>query len=126
MSRTSTLTSRVSPTRRTWRSWMARSSFTCTVRGISVISSRNSVPPSAALERVGNGQLQLVELERLGDVVVGAELHRLDGRLRGGEGGHHQHDGPRRELLGGLQHTEAVDLPHAEIGDDQVEALALE
>jgi hypothetical protein len=40
-----------------------------------------------ALERVRDDQLDLVQLERLGDVVVGAELHGLDGRLGGREGG---------------------------------------
>src|SRR5207245_3245571 len=35
-----------------------------------------------ALEGVGDRQLGLVELERLGDVVVGAEVHGLDLRLR--------------------------------------------
>src|SRR3989441_8830037 len=47
---------------------------------------------------------QLVELERLGDVVVRAELHRLHRRLRRGEGGHHEDDRPRRVLLRGAQH----------------------
>ena len=31
---------------------------------------------------------QVVDLERLGDVVVGAELHRLDRRRAAAEGGH--------------------------------------
>ena len=51
MSRTSILRSWVSPTRRISRSWIARSSLTWSSAGISVISSRNSVPPSAAAKR---------------------------------------------------------------------------
>src|SRR5262249_29877276 len=45
-----------------------------------------------ALERVGDSQLDLVELERLGDVVVGAELHRFDSGLRRGKGGDDEDD----------------------------------
>ena len=45
--RTSTGTSRVSPTGRTDFSWITRSSFTCMCSGRSATSSRNSVPPSA-------------------------------------------------------------------------------
>jgi len=52
--RTSIFTSLVSPTRRICRSWIARSSFTWTVCGISVISSRKSVPPAA--ERITPGE----------------------------------------------------------------------
>jgi hypothetical protein len=46
--RMSTFSARVSPTRNTTRSCSARRSFTCSSIGISPISSRNSVPPSAA------------------------------------------------------------------------------
>ena len=46
--RTSTGMSRVSPTRRTFSSCSTRSSFTCTALLVSPISSRKSVPPSAA------------------------------------------------------------------------------
>src|SRR6266852_861654 len=56
-----------------------------------------------ALEGIGDRQLDLVELERLGDVVVGAQLHRLDRRFGRGEGGDHEHHGAGRELLRGAQ-----------------------
>ena len=79
-----------------------------------------------ALERVGDGEPQLVELERLGDVVIRAELHRLHRRLGRSEGGHDEHHRSRRVLLRGAQNGEAVHLPHAEVGDDQVERVALE
>src|SRR5205823_4354160 len=77
------------------------------------------------LERVGDGQLDLVDLEGLRQVVVGAELHRLDGRLGGGERGDHEDHRLGRLLLGGAQHRESVHLPHAEVGDDEVERVAL-
>ena len=79
-----------------------------------------------ALEGVGDDQLDLVELEGLRDVVVRAQLHRLDGGLGGGERGDHEHHRVRRVLLGGAQDRQAVDLSHSEIGDDEVERLALE
>ena len=48
MMRTSTGSSPVEPTLRTFFSWIARSSFTCIGSGSSATSSRNSVPPLAA------------------------------------------------------------------------------
>src|SRR5262245_31028206 len=47
------------------------------------------------LQRVRDGEAQLVELEGLGDVVIRTEFHRLHGRLGRSERGHHEHDGPR-------------------------------
>ena len=239
MSRTSVLMSRVSPTRRISRTWMARSSFTWSRAGISVISSRKRVPalgggeetdlvgdrageralhvpeelglhqplgdgsavdgderlvapvavevdgaghqllagaalardhdggravgdladgvehldhPAAladdvleavlglellpevevlvaellALERVPDDEVDFVELERLGDVVVGAELHRLHRGLGRGHRGDHDDRGVGGDLLGGAQHLQPVHLRHAQIGDDHVEGLAAE
>ena len=40
------------------------------------------------LERVGDDFLELRHVERLEQIIVGAELHRLDGGLRGAVGGH--------------------------------------
>ena len=40
------------------------------------------------LERVGDDFLELQRVERLEQIIVGAELHRLDGRLRRAVGGH--------------------------------------
>ncbi len=56
--RTSTASSWVAPSARTWRSWIARSSLDCMASGRSPISSRNSVPPLRGLEvalAVGGG-----------------------------------------------------------------------
>ena len=79
-----------------------------------------------ALERVGDRQLDLVELEGLGDVVVGAQLHGLDRRFGRRERGHHEDHGAGRVLLRGAQDGDAVDLPHAQVGDDEVERFALD
>lgn len=69
---------------------------------------------------------QLVDEERLGQVVIGALADRFDRGLDGGVGGHHD-DG----ALGGRrarprQKPHAVDLGHAQIGDHGLERLALE
>ena len=81
------------------------------------------VAQALALEAVPDDQVDLVELEGLGDVVVGAELHRLDGRLRGGHRRHHDDRGVGREVPGGAQHLQPVDLRHAQVGDDGVEGV---
>ena len=78
-----------------------------------------------ALERLLDRQAHLVELEGLGDVVVGAELHGLDRSFGGGEGGDDEDDRARRQLFGGAKHAETVHLPHAQVGDHEVERVAL-
>ena len=61
-----------------------------------------------ALERLGDGEAHLVDvLEGLGQVVVGAGLHRLDRRLHRGEGGHHDHLHVRPGLLDGPEQVHA-------------------
>jgi hypothetical protein len=75
------------------------------------------------LERVRDRQLQLIELEGLGHVVVGTELHGLHGRLGGRERRDDQDDRSGRVLLGGLEDGQTVDLPHTKIGDHEVETI---
>ncbi len=66
---------------------------------------------------------QLVELEGLGQVVVGALADRLDGAVDGTVRGHDQHR-PLRLQEPRLRHQrQAVHLGHAQIGDQRVEAL---
>ena len=77
-----------------------------------------------ALEGVLDDQVDFVELERLGDVVVGAELHRLHRGLGRGHRGHHDHRGVGRLFLSRAQDLEPVDLRHAKVGDDRVERIA--
>ena len=66
------------------------------------------------------------EIEGLGEVVVGALLHRLDGVGDGAEGGHH-HEG--RVALGGLgllHQADAVEARHLQVGEDHVGLELLE
>ena len=70
MMRTSTGSSCVEPTLRTFFSWIARSSFTCISSGRSATSSRNSVPPLRGLEEAvaiafGAGERALAIAEEL-------------------------------------------------------------
>ena len=77
----------------------------------------------ALAERLVGDEQQLLDLERLGDVVVRAELDRADRGLDRAERGDH-HDVRR---LGQRHHAadqiEAVHLRHAQVGDDQIEAI---
>ena len=61
------------------------------------------------------GQEHLVEVERLGQVVVGPAAHRLDRRGRAAEGGHDDHGqvGQGRAELG--QHRQAVAAGHLQV-----------
>ena len=64
----------------------------------------------------------LLDLERLEDVVVGALLHRLDRGLDRAEAGHDDRQ-DRDALLGDLlDQLEAAHVGHLQIGDDQVVA----
>ena len=58
------------------------------------------------LDRLADDDLQLLDVERLGDVVEGAGLERLDRRLGGGVGGDHD-DGDGGVL--GLDLAQEVD-----------------
>src|SRR5215831_10747905 len=70
ITRTSTLTLSVPPTRLTSRSWRTRRSFACTHALISPISSRKHVPPPAVsmsprLSGLGTGERPLDGTEQL-------------------------------------------------------------
>ena len=84
------------------------------------------VPEPFPLERVANDQVDFVELERLGDVVVGAEFHRLDRRLRRRDRGDDDDGGVGGDLLGGAEYLHPVHLRHSEIRDDDIHGLAVE
>ena len=66
-------------------------------------------------QRPLQGQQDLVEVERLGQVVVGPAAHRLDRGGRAAEGGDddHRQVGQRRPELG--QHVQAVAAGHLEV-----------
>ena len=78
------------------------------------------------LERAVHDEDQLLVVDRLGDVVVGARLHGLDGRLHRAEGRDH-HDG-RLRMLGTdlLEQFHPGDFRHLQVGDDQGRRLLLQ
>ena len=68
----------------------------------------------------------LVELERLGDVVERAELHRADRSVRAAERGHDQDRGLGVGRLDPGKRLDAVELRHADVHDHQVGARFLD
>ena len=79
------------------------------------------VAQAPVLERLVDLDLHLLDLERLGHVVEGADLHRLDGRVHRAERGHEDHRRLRLQRLGGPQHVEAVTAAHLQVAQDDVE-----
>ena len=73
-----------------------------------------------------DGQTQHLDVERLGDEVVGAGADRGDRGLEAAEGGdhHHRHVGPVADDA--LAQGEPVHPVHVEVGDDDVEVLAVQ
>ena len=85
-------------------------------------SSRSARCCDGARER----EPQRLDLERLGDEVVGAGADRADRRLEAAERGDHddRHVGPIGDDA--LAQLEAVHALHVEVGDDDVEVLLVE
>ena len=73
-----------------------------------------------------DGLPDIVEVERLGDVIVGALLHRLDRRGDGGVGRDHDDLGIGIQLPALLQDLDAVDLLHLEVRQHDVELLLVQ
>ena len=69
---------------------------------------------------------KFLDSEGLGDVVVGAELYRLDGRGDRSVTGHDHHRCLRIPLLDGAQQLEAVHPGHADVGQDNIRGAAFE
>ena len=65
-------------------------------------------------------QLHLLDLERLLDVVEGADFHRLDGRAHRAERGHQDDRRRRMQRLGGLEHLDAVAAAHLQVAEHDV------
>ena len=72
------------------------------------------------LQGLAHHQLQLVDLEGLDQVVVGAFLQGLDRGLGGGEGGDDHHRHRLAELLEAPQHLEPVHAGHLEVDEGEV------
>ena len=78
------------------------------------------------LERLAHDDFDLVEVERLLDVVARAFVERVDRRLFGAVGGHQDHRGPRTMDAAMFEQLEPRHPLHRDVADDQVEALRLE
>ena len=78
------------------------------------------LPQRPALERPGHGELELLRVEGLRQVVEGAELHALHRGLDLGQAGEHDHLDVGMRLLDPPQDLQAVHLRHHDVEDDQV------
>ena len=72
------------------------------------------------LDRLGDLELHLLDLERLLHVVEGADLHRLDRRVDRSERRHQDDRRVRLERLGRAQHVHAVAATHLQVAQDDV------
>ena len=85
------------------------------------------LPLEAALfQGLGDSAPHLLQAEGLGDVVEGTLAHGRHRRLQGGEGGDKDDLHVRIAGLAATQHLQAVHLVHLEIGQHQIEGLAVE
>ena len=75
----------------------------------------------AQLERLGDLDLHLLDLERLLDVIEGAGLHRLHGRGDRAEGRHQDHGAVGVQRLRRLEHFESGAAAHLQVAHDDVE-----
>jgi len=80
----------------------------------------------AKLQGLGHGDVQLVDIERLGNVVIRTVAHRLYGVFHRAVGGHHDHRhlGIARLDLG--QQRRTVHARHAPVADHQVDVFLLQ
>ena len=75
------------------------------------------------IQRPLDGELELIDLERLGDVVVRAELHRFDRGFDRLVGGDQDDRRLRQDLPAFAENVETADLVHAQIGDDELRGM---
>src|SRR5437879_1004979 len=120
MTRTSTLIGLVPPTRWKRCSCRTRSTLACVASLISPTASSNTVPPPALVQGVARQERDLFEGERLFDVVVGAQLDRLDRRFDGPVAGHHDDQQARVGLHRALERLDAVEIGHPDVEEHQV------
>ena len=81
---------------------------------------------AAAVERPLDDQFQLVEVHRLGHVVIRARLHRLHGVFDRAVGRHHDAHGRIGQGHGAAQQTHAIDPGHAQIREHHVHRRGFE
>ena len=80
----------------------------------------------AQRQRPGDERGDLVEIERLGQVVVGAALRRLDGIRHRVLRRHHDEEGVDPLLAGARQDVEPGHVGHADVEQGDVEGTAAE
>ena len=83
-------------------------------------------PQRRLLERALDVQRQLVEPDRLENVVRRAARHRFDRGIDGAERGHHDHGNLDIDRVHRREHVEPVDVGHPQVGDHQLRHLAPE
>ena len=72
------------------------------------------------VERALDGELEFVDLERLGDVVVSAQLHRFHGGFHRGVAGDHDDGGERGQIAARFEDVEAVHVFHLDVRDNHL------
>ncbi len=85
-------------------------------------SSLHGLVPQAPL----HDRVELVQVQRLHEVVVGAALHRVDGRLHVVVRGHQDHVDVGTAAPDLVQHLEPGDAGHADVGQDELGGEALD
>ena len=83
-------------------------------------------PQSGGLQRLLDDHRELVEIDRLGQVVEGPELHRLHGALDRAVGGHHHHRDLRLLLPDPFENLYSGGIGQAVVQHQQVAVFFLE
>jgi hypothetical protein len=84
------------------------------------------LPQLPVLDLLPHFHLEEVDVERLAQIVAGAQPHRLDRRLGGSKGRNHDPENVLIDFLGRAQHVDAAQVRHLDIRDQQVDRFALE
>ena len=80
------------------------------------------LPQLPLLERVAHLDLELVDVEGLAEVVVGAEPHRFDGRVGRRVRRDHDAENVLVDSLRRAKHVYAAHVGHLDVGDQQIES----
>ena len=84
------------------------------------------LPEVPALDLLADLHLEQVDLERLAQIVAGAQPHCLDRRLGRRKGRDHDAQDVRIDALGGAQDLDAAHVSHLDVGDQQIDAFPLQ